>query len=214
MDTNPIGVLDSKVDGPKLVDAPAPVDHLAPEDEAHFAAVRSGLERRGIPTTPAPRLVRGLDYYNRTVFEYVPRGYEAAQTSVGGGGRYDGLAELLGGPPVPGMGLAMGVDRILLALGEAEAAGALDLYVVVSDETRHREAEAVVDQARAAGLRADRDLSHRSVKAQFRAAERLGAAVVAVVGDEPDGGAVLTDRRDGGRETVPGEEVTTWIRNR
>jgi hypothetical protein len=111
-----------------VADAPATLDHLGAAAAVHFDAVRTGLERREIPYEIAPRLVRGLDYYNRTVFEYQARSYTAAQDALGGGGRYDPLAELLGGPPTPGVGLAMGVDRIVAAMpegSESEGRGVL-----------------------------------------------------------------------------------------
>ena len=118
IDSNPMRVLDSKVDAPKLPDAPAPLDYLDEESGSHFEAVKAGLDALGVPYMLEPRLVRGLDYYTRTVFEYVPKGYEAAHNSVGGGGRYDALSEVLGGPPLPALGFALGLDRILLARGE------------------------------------------------------------------------------------------------
>ncbi|MCJ7726853.1 MAG: histidine--tRNA ligase, partial [Acidimicrobiia bacterium] len=115
MGSNPLRVLDSKADVDVVAEAPAPLDAIGSEAATHFAGVRAGLERRGIRYEISPRLVRGLDYYNRTVFEYVSDAYTAAQEALGGGGRYDPLAEMLGGPSVPAVGLAMGIDRIVLA---------------------------------------------------------------------------------------------------
>ena len=101
--------------------APRQIDHLCDDCAAHLARVEAGLERLGIPYTIDSTLVRGLDYYTRTTFEYVAMGLESAQNAVGGGGRYDGLVEAMGGPPTPAVGFALGVERILLAL-EASAA--------------------------------------------------------------------------------------------
>ena len=115
IDTNPMRVLDSKADAEVVKDAPVPIDHLGIEASNHFEAVKSGLQAVGVPFTIDDKLVRGLDYYNRTVFEYVPAGYGSAQNAVGGGGRYDGLFEMLGGKPNPAVGLSMGIDRILQA---------------------------------------------------------------------------------------------------
>ncbi len=215
--TNPLRVLDSKVDGPKLTDAPAPVDHLVSVDAEFFAAVRAGLEQAGVPYVLDRTLVRGLDYYTHSVFEYVPLRYEdeAAQSSVGGGGRYDGLAELLGGPPTPGLGFALGLDRILLALGEVEDAPALDVFVVAAGESRRAAAVQLVRMLRGEGARADMDLGNRSVKAQFKVANRRAAAVAAVVGEEWDAGKVtVKDLATGTEEVVATEEVGRWATSR
>ncbi|HET8739010.1 MAG TPA: histidine--tRNA ligase, partial [Acidimicrobiia bacterium] len=118
IDQNPLRVLDSKVDAPKLGDAPRTIDHLCEPCKEHFARVEDGLDGLGIPYQRDPRLVRGLDYYTRTAFEYIATGLDAAQNAVGGGGRYDGLAEAIGGPPTPGVGFALGIDRLILAIGE------------------------------------------------------------------------------------------------
>ncbi len=108
--TNPLRVLDSKADAHIVAEAPSPIDHLGLEAAAHFDAVQAGLRRLQIPYRIEPRLVRGLDYYNRTVWEYLSTSYEAAQDAAGGGGRYDGLFELLGGKPTPAVGVCYG-DR-------------------------------------------------------------------------------------------------------
>jgi len=200
--TNPLRVLDSKADAEVLVDAPVPTDHLSSETRAHFDALLAGLERREIPYELAPRLVRGLDYYNRTVFEYVPAGYDAAQSAVGGGGRYDGLSELLGGPHLPSTGLALGLDRILVALGDGVSEPPLDAFVVVTAPARRAVAWQLVGSLRDSGLRVDAVASERSVKAQFRAANRRDAAAVVVVGDEWDSGNVVVKVLATGQETT------------
>jgi len=212
---NPLRVLDSKADAALLADVPAPMEHLGAPAAAHFAAVRAGLERLGIPYRLAPRLVRGLDYYNRTVWEYEPGAYGAAQSSVGGGGRYDGLFALLGGNATPAVGLAMGVDRILLAMGEQPPLRALDLYVVVADEERRADALLLVSRLRRAGVRVDLDLTPRSVKAQFRAANRRGARAAAVVGAEWEEGRVtVRDLDTGEQRIIPLEEIESWLQDR
>jgi histidyl-tRNA synthetase len=213
--TNPLRVLDSKEDAAVVEDAPATLHHVGAEAASHFAAVRAGLERRGISYEIAPRLVRGLDYYNRTVFEYQARSYTAAQDALGGGGRYDPLAEALGGPPTPGVGLAMGVDRIVAAMPEVPGDDGLTVFVVLADRDRRPEALDLVAELRAAGLAADLDLGERSVKAQFKAAARRGAAVAAVVGEEWAEGRVTVRALAGGEEqTVPIGEVAAWARAR
>ena len=212
---NPLRVLDSKADAEIVAGAPAPVDHLGPETADHFAAVGEGLQQRGLPVEAAPRLVRGLDYYNRTVFEYESRGYEAAQAALGGGGRYDPLAESLGGPAVPAVGLSMGVDRIILAMPEGEAGSGLDVFVAVTGPERRVQGLDLLAAARVAGLRADTDLGDRSLKAQFRVAGRRRAAFVAIVGDEWDEGVVtVRDMSRSEEHRIPIEEVARWVRAR
>jgi len=213
--TNPLRVLDSKVDAAVVSDAPATLDHLGPEAVEHFAAVRAGLERRGIPFEIAPRLVRGLDYYNRTVFEYQARTYAAAQDALGGGGRYDPLAEFLGGPATPGVGLAMGADRIVAAMPGEAAEERLAVFVVVADRERRAEALDLVATLRSRGLAADLDLGERSVKAQFKVAARRGAAVAAVVGGEwADGRVTVRAMATGDEESVAIAEVAEWAQAR
>lgn len=214
IDTNPLRVLDSKADREVVADAPVPIDHLGPEAAAHFAEVRAGLDSLGVPYEIDPRLVRGLDYYNRTVFEFFSSSFEAAQASLGGGGRYDPLAELIGSPrPVPAVGVAMGCDRIVAAMPDAEASR-LDLYVAVADPGRHDTALRWVSELRASGLRVDWEASGgRSMKAQFKAADRLGARAVAVVGSEWDDGEVtLKDLKSSEERHIAVEEVTGWMK--
>jgi histidyl-tRNA synthetase len=211
--TNPLRVLDSKADAAVVADAPVPTDHLGPEAAEHFDSVRRGLDRAGIPYRAAPRLVRGLDYYNRTVFEYESPSYDAAQAALGGGGRYDPLAGILGGPEVPAVGLAMGVDRIVLAMPEVVDGAALDAFVVVADPGLRNEALGFVARLRSDGLRTDLDLGDRSVKAQFRIADRRRAGAAVVVGEEWREGRVTLKRLASGEEvTATIEEAVEWLR--
>ena len=212
IDSNPLRVLDSKADAAIVAEAPVPIEHLGPEAAGHLAGVRQGLERLDIPYEIAPRIVRGLDYYNRTVFEYLSRSYVAAQDALGGGGRYDLLAEMLGGAPMPAVGLAMGVDRIILAMPEEQEPAALDAFVVVADPNRRGAALRLVSDLRRQGLRVDTDLGERSVKAQFRVAGRRRASAVVVVGEEWEDGEVTVRRMAGGEEErIRIEEVPTWL---
>ncbi|HAX81337.1 MAG TPA: histidine--tRNA ligase [Actinobacteria bacterium] len=212
IDDNPLRVLDSKADAALVAAAPVPLDHLGPETAAHFAAVRAGLEEAGIAYEIAPRLVRGLDYYNRTVFEFYSTAFEAAQSALGGGGRYDPLAELVGSRvPVAGVGVALGCDRIVAAMPEP-APPRLDLFVAVATPVRSGAAGAWVRSLRASGHRVDWTGGDRSLKAQFKAADRSGAAVVAIVGDEWDAGQVRLKRLATGEEAaVDIEEVGAWL---
>ncbi len=212
LESNPMRVLDCKVCAPRLSDAPSPVDHLCMECATHYDEVRAALRDMDVPYEEAPRLVRGLDYYERTAFEYVATDLETAQNAVGGGGRYDGLAELLGGKPVPGVGFALGLDRMVLTLFEVEELEPLDVYIVVAGDRRGDGAK-LASNLRYEGIRTDLDVEGRSVKAQFRAADRRGAATALVVGDEwDDGRVVVKDLATGRQEVILKEEVAAWTR--
>ena len=209
IDTNPLRVLDSKVDAQVVAEAPVPIDHLGEETAAHFAAVRNGLEAVGVPYEIAPRLVRGLDYYNRTVFEIFSSSFEAAQASLGGGGRYDPLAEMIGAPrTVPAVGVALGCDRIVAAMPE-ESTARLDLFVAVAGDDAV--AQRWVSDLRQAGLRVDWSPG-RSLRSQFKAGDRSGARGVAIVGDEWSEGEVTVKSLVGDDERrIPIEEVGEWV---
>jgi histidyl-tRNA synthetase len=212
LSSNPLRVLDSKADADVVADAPAPIDYLGEEAKAHFAAVQAGLRRLQIPYRIEPRLVRGLDYYNRTVFEYLAAGYDGAQDAAGGGGRYDGLFEVLGGKPTPAVGVAMGIDRIMRMAKEPEPAAALDAFVVIATPERREAALDLVSELRRRGVRTDVDLAARSVSAQFKAADRRGARTALVVGDEwADGTITARDLTSGFQETVALEDIERWL---
>ena len=215
---NPLRVLDCKTDACRTVtqDAPRLVDFLDDACAAHFAQVRSGLDALGIEHRLAVRLVRGFDYYTRTTFELASGALEAAQNAVGGGGRYDGLVEQLGGPPTPGIGFGVGIERTLLAC-DAEGvfpapASALDAFVV--DLTGGTAARELLAQLRAGGVAADRAYDDRSLKAQLRLADRSGAAVALIVGAEERaaGSVALRPLRGGTQRHVPAAEVVAEVR--
>lgn len=206
LERNPLRVLDSKRpgDAPLLASAPALADFLSDAAAEHFATVQAGLDALEIPYRIEPRLVRGLDYYLRTTFEYAGGTLDSAQNALGGGGRYDGLVEALGGPPTPGVGFSLGVDRTLIACddeGVFEApARAVDVFVV--DTTGGAEALAITAELRRAGRSADRAYDGRSMKAQMKAADRSGARVAVIVGQDEraTGRAVLRPLRNGGEQ--------------
>lgn len=185
---NPLRVLDSKrpEDAAAIAGAPQIADFYSDEAAAHFATVQAGLTRLGIDFVVEPKLVRGLDYYRRTIFEFQGGTLDSAQNALGGGGRYDGLVEALGGPPTPGIGFALGVDRTLLACDDEGVFGAddasLDAFVV--DVVGGAEAMAITAELRAAGLSADRGFDGRSMKAQMKLANRSGAEYAIIVGDD------------------------------
>lgn len=195
--TNPLRLLDSKepVTVKRAASAPAITDHLCGDCAAHHAAVTTGLATIGVAVTPAPRLVRGLDYYTRTAWEYLLPGEQGQQGALGGGGRYDGLVELLGGTTTPGIGFAIGIDRVVLAL---EARGLLprapagpNIVVAGIEPESVAERVAIAGQLRAAGASARADVSTRKIGKQLEGAVRDGALAVIIV--EPDGRLTLRD---------------------
>jgi len=209
---NPLRLLDSKDerDQPFKDEAPKLVDALSPEAQAHHEAVLGALEVAGIPFRIDPLLVRGLDYYNRTVFEIVPREDERAQGTIGAGGRYDGLVEILGGPPTGGMGFGSGFERIILEMQKNEVSVAVSapagVYVVHRAEGSQPVAFRLAAELRDEGVVTVIGESGRSFKAQMRGANHAGAAYAVIIGDDEmaRGEAVLKDlRSDVAQETVP-----------
>ena len=221
LEENPLRVLDCKRPECRSVvsGAPRQIDHLCDDCAAHFDRVKTGLEALSIPFTIQPLLVRGLDYYTRTTFEYAGTGLESAQNALGGGGRYDGLVRAMGGPDTPAVGFALGIERILLALqGEgAVAPGPTPLDAFVVDFAGGEAARDLTARLRAAGFRVDRSFDARSPKAQFKAADRSGARLALVVGpDEAAAGTVgIKDLQKGGEQaTVALEEIVAELPRR
>jgi len=201
IDLNPLRAFDSDHPGTREVmrDAPRLLDHLDDEDRGHFARVRELLDDADVSYEVDPTLVRGLDYYTRTVFEFESRAL-GAQSGVGGGGRYDGLIQELGGDPTPGCGWAAGVERMLLASGGQPAAAApVDLFVAYAKDDRRALAFRLATDARRAGLSAQLELAGRSLKGQLKQSQRLGARWTAILGDE---GASLRDMETGEQRVV------------
>jgi histidyl-tRNA synthetase len=200
IDANPLRAFDSDDERTRAVMAGAPtmLDRLDGEDAEHFTEVRRLLDRAGVEYALDGTLVRGLDYYTRTVFEFTCDRL-GAQSGIGGGGRYDGLVEELGGPPTPANGWAVGVERIVLALGGGDVAQARDVFVAAADGQREQ-ALAIVTELRRAGLRAELDLAGRGLKGQMKQADRVGARH-AVILDE-DGTAALRDMSSGEQRDV------------
>lgn len=201
-----------------VASAPKAAESLCEPCAAHFAAVRAHLDALGVPYRIAPTLVRGLDYYTRTAFEFYLPGREGQQQALGGGGRYDGLVELLGGRPTPGIGFAIGLDRTVLALaelgrGEPPAPG--PLAVVVGAEPDDTVARLVLaTDLRAAGLSAAADLGRRRLARQLDAAARAGAHFAVIVGVE-DGGTeavALRDLEAGTQRIVAREDLVAELR--
>ena len=202
--SNPLRVLDSKNSDTQalLAEAPSLASALGEESQARFAAVQQALSALGIPFVLNPRLVRGLDYYSHTAFE-ITSSQLGAQATVCGGGRYDGLVQQLGGPPTPAIGWALGMERLVLLLSQAEAppaaAPALDLYVVSRGEAAAALSLALARRCRQAGLAVERDASGAAFGKQFKRADRSGARWAAVIGEQEaaEGLVGLKDLRAG-----------------
>jgi len=218
---NPLRVFDSKrpEDAPVIETAPPVVDYLSDAAASHFDRVRAGLDALGIAYVLDPRLVRGLDYYTRTTFEFAATASDSAQNAIGGGGRYDGLVEQLGGPAgTPGVGFGAGIERILLAC-DAEAvspaeAASVDAFVV--DTAGGMDALLLTAALRDAGVAADRAYDGRSMKAQMKAADRSGAALALIIGaDEAEAGEVTVRSLRGERSEqmrVPRDKVVDYVK--
>jgi len=208
IDLNPLRAFDSEHPGTQRVmqGAPRLLEHLDSEDAEHFAQVRSLLDVANIPYEVDSTLVRGLDYYTRTVFEFTSDAL-GAQSGVGGGGRYDRLVEQMGGPPTPGMGWAAGIERIMLA-GDAPPAAPAPVELFVALEDPHADvcavAFALLNEARSAGISARMDLGGRSLKGQLGHAAALGVRFVAIVGRDQ---TTLKDMQGGGQEPMASDAV-------
>ena len=177
-----------------MASAPTIAGRLAGEDADHFEADTAQLDAAGVAYVVDPTLVRGLDYYTRTIFSFVCDAL-GAQSEIGGGGRYDGLIEQLGGAPTPAVGFAAGIERILLALDEEVPAAGRDAFVAIADESQRDRAMALAVELRHAGLSAEVDLAGRGLKGQLKHADRLGARRVLIL--EADGSAQLRDMGTG-----------------
>ncbi len=220
-DKNPLRILDCKEEGCKAIikDAPKITDYLCEDCLSHFDGVKKLLNRQGLGYEVNPYIVRGLDYYTRTVFEFVS-GEIGAQSTVCGGGRYDGLIEELGGSPAPAIGFAAGIERLLLLM---ENTGARfpeedkpEIFVAGMDEESRAEAFSIALNLRLKGIRAETDLMERSVKAQLKYADKTGAKCVAVIGaDELASGEVnIKNMSDGTQQKIKISQIYTYLKSK
>jgi histidyl-tRNA synthetase len=210
IDLNPMRAFDASDSDTREVmrGAPKLLDRLAPEDAEHFAQVRALLDDAGIRYELDPTLVRGLDYYTRTLFEFSSDAL-GAQSGVGGGGRYDRLIEQLEGPPTPASGWAAGVERMLLAAGEQPVQDELvDLFIALPGHESVRQAFALAREARRAGLAAQMELAGRSLRGQLRHADRIGARYVAIVSEDETS---LKNMESGEQRHMPPNNVIPTI---
>jgi histidyl-tRNA synthetase len=224
IEINPLRVLDDKRPEVReqLAGAPVMTDFLCAECKAHYDTVRALLDRLGIPFTDAPRLVRGLDYYTRTTYEF-DHALLGAQSGIGGGGRYDGLSEDIGGPPLPGIGFAIGLDRVVLAI-EAEraadvaaaAAAACQVFGVPLGDEAHADVLGLVTNLRRAGVNADMAFGTRGLKGALRAADRSGAAFAVLIGPEErhNGTVRIRNLVTGDQQDVAATSATDWLLER
>jgi histidyl-tRNA synthetase len=207
--TNPLRLLDCKRDSDLVAQAPRITDSLGAGSRAYFDTVLGDLYAAGIAYEPNPRLVRGLDYYMHTSFEFWHASLKGAQNALGGGGRYDGLAEVLGFPATPGIGYAFGVERLLIAAaeyGRAPAAQpACDAVAVSVEPAQARAAAAAARTLRAAGIRTVLDVSDRKMDRKLRAADRLGARVCVLIGPDEvaEESATVRDMRNRNQHRAP-----------
>lgn len=219
-DRNPLRILDCKEETCREVgrDAPSTLDSLCPACGEHFNRVRNLLEMLGIRGLVDERLVRGLDYYTRTAFEFmVPE--IGAQSSVGGGGRYDGLVSACGGPSVPGIGFAVGLERVIIAIKNRglslPAATGLDVFLAIAGSGLEEEALRLLTSLRNAGLAADRDYLGRSLKAQMKYASKKRTRYTVILGESEmqRGLVVVRDMSSGKQEEVPLSGVVEYLKS-
>jgi histidyl-tRNA synthetase len=218
LERNPLRVLDSKrpEDAPLIAAAPRMNEFLSDAAAAHFAAVQDALRAANVVFTVDDRLVRGLDYYRRTTFEFASTALAAAHTAIGGGGRYDGLVAELGGPETPGIGFALGLDRTLLACDAegvfAPPASRVEVFVV--DVTGGAQATTICAALRSVGIGADRAYEGRRMKAQMKSADRSGAKLAIIVGDDELAAntAIIRTMDGGSQHTVRRDDLVTSIR--
>ena len=222
IEINPLRVLDDKRPQVREQTASAPyiVDYLCGDCKAHHDTVRRLLTSLDIPFDDAPRLVRGLDYYMRTTYEF-DHALLGAQSGIGGGGRYDGLSQDIGGPPLPGIGFAVGLDRIVLAVesergaAAAQAAPGCQVFGVALGEDAHADVLTLVTALRRAGVRADMAFGSRGLKGAMKAADRSGARFTVLIGTEEKRNATVAikDMKDGDQQEVAADSAAEWLVN-
>ena len=217
MDANPLRVLDCKVPRCSEIaaDAPSILSHLTDDDRAHFDGLQETLTRLGTPYRVDGSLVRGLDYYTRTLFEVLGKGEGlGAQNALLGGGRYDQMVKSLGGPDTPAIGFAMGLERLLMAMPEAEDTAHVDVFIVAAQSSVRAEAALLSRELRDAGLRVESDLRGGSLKSQLRRADKMNARIAMILGEsEVENGVVqLKDLKAQTQEEVERAEVGVRVK--
>ena len=215
---NPMRILDCKSAEDQAIakDAPLITDFLCDDCRSHFEQVRAMLDAADIPYNIDPRLVRGLDYYTKTAFE-IQVATIGAQSAVCGGGRYDGLIQEIGGESTPGVGFALGMERVFSALAaqgsDIETENELDVYIIVAGVSAAAPAFRLADQLRRAGISCEMDYADKSFKAQLKAANRLQAAWAVIIGEDEvaSGAATVKNMTEGSQESVPLDQVKKYL---
>lgn len=221
LERNPMRILDCKESRCKAITAQAPsiLDHLCSDCDEHFAHVKGYLNQLDIVYEVNPKLVRGLDYYTRTAFEFM-EGSIGAKSTICGGGRYNGLVEQVGGPDQPGIGFGMGIERLLLALSaqgvELPIQKGIDVFLIALGEDSNRERVRLLQQLRQAGLRAECDYMDRKMKAQLKAADRIGARFAIIFGDDElaNGVVQLKDLTTGDQQEIALASIVNQCKER
>ncbi len=215
-ETNPLRVLDCKVDADKFNDSPVMLDYLCGDCKAHFETVEQGLKKLGIPFEVNPRLVRGLDYYTRTTFELV-MGHMGAQNTVAAGGRYDGLVQEIGGPATPGIGFALGVERAisLMSTGKFEAPHPA-LFIAALGHDAVMFTLPVVHAFKSSGIKVDTDYAGSSLKSQMKKADKSGANYTLIVGEQEmkEGYAVLRNMQTKEQTSLPLADIVEAVKSK
>jgi histidyl-tRNA synthetase len=221
METNPLRAFDCKIERDQqiLADAPTIDQFLCAECRAHFEAVQGCLKDADVSYTLAPRLVRGLDYYTRTTFEFQTGVLEAAQSTVCAGGRYDGLAEILGGPRLPGIGFGSGIERVLLAqelAGNAPPGRGISAFIIPLGQVKESDVAQPLRRIRELGLSADMPYVERSLKTQLRHAARIGARFAILIGEREREKNVATvrDMDSGEQVEVALDDLPRWLKEK
>ena len=208
-ETNPLRVLDCKVDADKFDDSPIMLDHLCGPCKNHFEVVEKGLTALGIPFEVNPRLVRGLDYYTRTTFELV-MGHMGAQNTVAAGGRYDGLVKEIGGPAVPGIGFALGAERTISLMDTSQLKPQRPaVFIAALGEEAVGRVMPLIHALRSADIRVESDYSGTSLKSQMKKADRSGARFTLIVGEQElkDGAGILRNMETKEQVSVPLQDI-------
>jgi histidyl-tRNA synthetase len=218
LETNPLRVFDCKNEEclAQLTDAPVVLDFLCPDCRRHFEQVKALLDELRLPYSINPRMVRGLDYYTRTAFEVVA-GELGAQNAVCGGGRYDGLAQEIGGPSIPAIGFAIGVERLVMLLPEEKNYSRYsDVFLAALGEEAQRRGFALAQELRDAGIWVELDYEGKSLKSQMRKADRLKTLLVIILGEEElrKNQVVLRDMATKNQEEVPIEEIVGRVKSK
>lgn len=219
MKTNPLRVLDCKEEGCAHIvkNAPVILDYLCDECKDHFEGLKKRLDSQNISYTVNPLIVRGLDYYTKTVFEFIAQDI-GTKSTVCGGGRYDGLVEEIGGPPTPGIGFGMGIERLLLVLEslniELPEPKGCEVYIATLGKDAALKGFSITEELRDAGIKADCDHMDRSMKAQLKYANKLGAPWVVIIGDNEmnEGAAQIKNMKKSEESKVPFGDITKFIK--